>query len=200
MLTITLRDCRIGGKVSGTLKEQDGKEAERLLSIEIESVMLDAQELNSLLGEPYAHQVLFDTGKHPVEPHLKTLKAFELRDGSEGAYCEIYYGLARQLVMFRECKLSKIKLEPLVGGLTSLSCKITAAPVFDEIISGLLNHIGSTAEIELRAHPPGAQKEMPLSNFGVGEVPEMSNIGRQVQASARKAKNKAARRGKETMQ
>lgn len=200
MLSVSRRECRIGGKISGALKEQEGKETERTLSIQLEEIMLDEAELNSLFAEPYAHQVLFDTGKVPAEPHLKSLKAFELKDASEGAHCEIFYGLHHELVMFREARLSKIRLEPRVGGLTALSCTVTAAPVFDEVLSGLINHIGSHAEVELRAHAPGAQKDLPLSRHGEGEQPEISSIGRQVQASARKAARKASRAGKETVQ
>jgi hypothetical protein len=73
---------------------------------------------------------------------------------------------------FADCKLSKIKLELRHGGMTALSCKVTTAPTLDETLPLLFEQFGKQVECELRAEPPGAQQDLPLSKFGEGEQPE----------------------------
>lgn len=189
MLTITRRDCLLGAKASADAKEIDGQEIKHL-TIEVSDVMLDDTELNSLLCEPHAHGVLFNTGVSPAEPYLKSLKALRLAEACEHAYAAITYGLDRKELIFADCKLSKIELEPTVGGLTALSCKITVTPALDESLTELFDHLGGQAEVELRANPPGAQQDLPLNQHGEGEAPEMSSIGRQIQNAARKRRRR----------
>jgi hypothetical protein len=170
MLTLDLRPCDLGFKASADGKEATDSAAQmKTLSLELENIELSARELNALLCEPHAWEVLFNSGLVPPEPYLKSIKAIELKEASEHAYVTLRVGLEQTEFAFADCKLSKLKLEPRVGGKTALSCKVTAVPVLDSSLAYLFEHLGTSIEVELRAHAPGAQQDLPLNNFGDGE-------------------------------
>ena len=172
MLTLDRRPCKLGMKATADGKEKDGAEI-KTLAIELDSIFLEARELNIILSEPHAWDVLFNAGAHPPEPFLKSLKAIELKDSTEHAYVEILFGLTERQIIFTDCKLSKVKLEPQVGGLTAMSCKVTALPVLNESLAQLVEQLGKPVECVIRAQPPGAQQELPLK-FGVDEIKQTS--------------------------
>jgi len=172
MLTLSRRDCKLGSKQSSDTKEAEGAaEPLRMLTFEIEEMMLDKNELNALLSEPHAHGVLYDTGARPVEPYLKCFKALEFEAVTKGAYVELAFGLDTE-IKFTECTLSKIKLSLRVGGLTALSCKVTTASVLDDTLPLLFEQFGKAIECELRAEPPGAQQDLPLNKFEGDDAPK----------------------------
>ncbi len=168
MLTLNNRPCLLGLKSSTDGKEIDGAEV-KLLTLELEDVVLDKRELNVLLGEPHAWNVLYNTGVKPVEPYLKSLKSLELREAVEGAAVTLAFGL-NSGVAFTRVKLSKLKLELKSGGETALSCKLTATPALDTTFAQLLEHLGDGIEVEMRFEPAGQQQDLPLNAFGEGTL------------------------------
>jgi len=186
MLNLDQRTCTLGVKSTTDGKEVDGEEV-KLLTLVLEEVMLDARELNILLGEPHAWNVLFNTGRVPIEPYLKALKTLELKDPVNDASVDLLFGLDRIAVSFAKVKLSKIKLELRLGGEAALSCKLTATPDLDETFAQMLEHLGTQIECQMRFEPGGQQQELPLNNFGEGEQPPVSDRpkrGRRPSASA----------------
>ena len=169
MLTLSNRTCQLGVKSTTDGKEIDGAEV-KLLTLEVENIQLDKRELNVLLGEPHAWNVLYNTGVKPAEPYLKALKTLELREAIEDASVTLNFGLDRS-VAFSKVKLSKIKLELKTGGDTSMRLKLTATPALDETFAQMLEHLGSGIEVEMRFEPGGQQQDLPLNSFGIGEQP-----------------------------
>lgn len=169
MLTLNSRPCLLGLKSSTDGKEIDGAEV-KLLTLELEDVLLDKREVNVLLGEPHAWNVLYNTGVKPVEPY-KSLKSLELREPIDGAAVTLAFGL-NSGVAFTGVKLSKLKLELKSGGETALSCKLTATPALDATFAQLLEHLGDGIEVEMRFEPAGQQQDLPLNAFGEGQRSE----------------------------
>lgn len=169
MLTLNQRDCRLGEKYAG--KKIADKEA-RSLKLDLEEIMLDDVELNCLLGEPHAHQVLYNMGRKPIEPYLKAVKALELSEAITGAHVEIYYQYGTAKVEMPKAKLSKIRLELRAGGQTAMSCTVEAVPALDHHIVDLIDRIGTGVEVMIAAVPPGLQQDLPLNSHGEGEQQE----------------------------
>mgnify|MGYP000858370668 FL=1 len=193
MLTLTTRPCKIGPSIN-TRTEKHGDEDVTALDIPIESVMLDANELNVLLGEPHAHNALFNGGTSPPEPLLRMIRALKLKDKFEDCTVTLLLGLNLERIELANVKLAKVELEPCVGGLTAASFAIQCAPRDLQFAPLLLSFMNHEADIELvlgkRADASKAQPELPLSTFGEGEEPEMSGIGRQIQNAARKRRRR----------
>lgn len=166
MLTLRSRDCMLGTKHSGDTIERDGEEL-RTLTFELTEVMLDAQELNCLLGEPHAHNSLYNHGRDGVRPFLKCFKSLELLKGIVGAFVQIEW-MANEFT-FTDCKLTKVKLELRDGGETALSCKVTCTPDLDASLADLIEKMGGGVSAEIRAEPPTAQQDLPLNTHGTGE-------------------------------
>lgn len=172
MLTITQRECRLGAKYSGKLVEKDGDE-HRTVKFELENIVLEANELNALLGEPHAHRALYDTSRSGVRPFLKCLKALELAKACESARVTLSWSMGAEQVVFPDAKLTKLKLELQEGGLTAMSCVVESEPALDETLTELLARLGHGIEVEIHAEQYGAQQDLQLGNrFGEGEQPD----------------------------
>jgi hypothetical protein len=184
LITLDRRDCVIGPDSSSKVKAKKGQEL-RLLTFELEEVELEERELNAFLREPHAWKSLYNDRNGEITPFLKCFKTLEIEKSVEGAFVELTYGLDSNRMAFTECKLSKIKLALCDGGNTKLSCKVTTAPTLDETLAELFEQFGKPAEVEIRAEPPGAQKDLPLSTHGNGEQPALKS----------KAKRAAAKKG-----
>lgn len=170
MFILSERFITLGAKYSGTKKEQ--------FKFEVENVPLEADELNQLLGSPFAYGRLHcysltertDDDLPKLEPFLPGLKTLEIERPLEGAYIQLRYGLSNdRLVRFTSCTLSKIKLELGENGATTMSAQVKAPPVLDETLTELIGQFGQPILCELRSYPPDAQPELPLNSFGIGE-------------------------------
>jgi hypothetical protein len=171
MLILSQRGCQLGDDASSKGKEGEQGEKLRTLTFELEGLILDDGELNALLAEPHAWDVLYDTSGGGAVPFLKCLKALEIDKPMEHAYVTLTYGIDRKVLIFSDCKLSKVKLVLQEGGNTSLSCKVTATPVLDESLAELFDQFGKHIECELRADN-STQQDLPLNQHGEGEQKE----------------------------
>lgn len=170
MLTLNQRVCMIGGSVN-TRCELHGEESIPALDIPLSAIMLNASELNALLGEPLAHEALFNRrADHLTEPLFKQLKPFALKDKYEDATVTLTVGLHQTPIVLKNVKLSKLKLEPQVGGLTALSLTVQCTPELDERITTLLAFMNHDAQAEIvtgkRATKADQQPELPLGAHG----------------------------------
>lgn len=109
MLTLTTRPCKIGPSIN-TRTEKHGDEDVTALDIPIESVMLEANELNVLLGEPHAHNALFNGGTSPPEPLLRMIRALKLKDKFEDCTVTLLLGLNLERIELANVKLAKVEL------------------------------------------------------------------------------------------
>jgi hypothetical protein len=177
MLNLSNREAKLGKKHSGNVTEKDGVES-RTLTFELQEVMLDATELNVLLSEPHAHNSLYVTRRDgAIQPFLKCFKALEVNCSIDGAFVQVeFHG---KEFKFADVRLTKVKLELREGGDTALSCKVTAEPALDASLAKLVEQMGETVFVELRAEPPGAQQDLdlPANKFGKDEQPETPRRG-----------------------
>lgn len=188
MLTLSNRTCRIGVSVN-TRTEVHGEDSVTALDIPLTAIMLDANELNMLLQEPHAYQVLFNTrdGGKFVEPVFRVLKALRLADKIEGASVVLALGSGAALKL-TGCKIAKVELAPQVGGLTEMSLQVQCTPKLDSSIARLLEKLNCDVEVEIHADGYGDQKPLPLAGGGdKPDDPGISRTGRRIQVAAAKA-------------
>lgn len=175
METITNRPCKIGTSIPSRA-EMHGDESVTAMDIPVEGIMLDAEELNMLLGEPRAHDVLYTkgvTGK-PAEPALSKIRTLYVDDKYEGATVTFRLGLAREEVKLGNVKLAKLELEPQVGGMTALSLTIQCTPKLGPDIPKILGFLKREVEIEIEGaeviEAKKDQAQLPLD--GEGNAPK----------------------------
>jgi hypothetical protein len=192
MLTLKRRTCRIGTSIN-TRAEHHGDDEVTALDIPLASIMLDAEELNSLLCDPHAHTRLYDTTKAgmPAEPGLPKLKDFKLAEKIEGAEVEIALA-GDEVLKLTSCNLKSVTLSCELGGLTSMSVLVQCVPKLDSKISRLLERLDREAHVTIRCDGYGDQAKLPL---GEPKAPEaeaeepMSRTGRRIAATAARARN-----------
>lgn len=174
MLTISKRPCQLGITIN-TRRELHGDEAVPACDIPIAGITLDANELNSFLGEPTAHRALFNRKGSHDEPLFPQLEPFQLKDKIEGAHVELT--LNGETYAFSPCKLKGVTLQPMSGGVTLLSFKVqSSVDDMGDVVSNLVGHLDRTIEIAVsggEAKPQDTkQQDLPINTFGDGEEPE----------------------------
>lgn len=174
MLSLNQRECQLGNKYRGG-KRRD--EEVRTLVVNLDSIPLDREEVNQLLGDPHAYESLYDTSSVPHKPFLSTIKAIELKDSWDGGNVALYYHLGESKVELKKAKLSRIRLEPTPTGSTHMSCTVEGEPDLDRKFSDLIGKVGDKIECEIRANSPAEQKELALNQHGEGEQPEQRRRG-----------------------
>jgi hypothetical protein len=175
MLTLDKRPCRIGSSIN-TRSELHGEETVPAMDIPLEGIMLQPNELNALLNEPFAHSALFDEKGTHKEPIFRQFKPFVMKDKFEDATVSIELGLKQELITLQNVKLAKLTLTPMVGGLTELSLQVQCTPDLDLGISTLLAFLNKDADVEITVGKKAAdakdQPQLPLNTFGEGEQSE----------------------------
>jgi len=101
MLTLSTRQCLLGGDHSGKTKDKDGTIV-KTLTFELEDFLLDDRELNTLLGEPNAWNALYDDRNGEITPFLKCFKSLEFEKSIEGAFVKLVFGLDRTEITFTD--------------------------------------------------------------------------------------------------
>lgn len=145
LLTLKSRPCKIGPSIN-TRTEKHGEEDVPACDIPLQGVMLDAGELNTLLGNDKAHEALFRIGEHDTpEPVFSNLKPLALKDRFED--CWVTIKLYEDIEIKLDARLANIKLEPQFGGLTGMNVHVQCTPPVDDMaqLIAFLN-----AEVEAR--------------------------------------------------
>lgn len=176
MLTLAKRTAKIGNAIN-TRAEMHGEDSVTALDIPLTDIMLDARELNAIMREPHAHNVLFDQsgvamGGRIVQPVFQHIKPLQLAEKIEGASIVITHGIDNQELRLVNINLAKVRLEPCVGGLTAMSCTVQCTPDLDAGIASLLERLNSTVEVEIDCGEFGKQQDLPLNKAREGEEPE----------------------------
>jgi hypothetical protein len=169
---IETRPGKIGSSIN-TRSEKHGDEDVPACDIPLAGIMLEAEELNALLGDPSAHKSLFEKPKNgaPVEPRFQRLKAFVLRDKFEGQ-ATLSLGLNATEVDLGDVTFARITLEPQCGGMTEMSLQVQCAPPVEtmaQVIAFLNDHVDVELNFgELIEQAKRKQKDLGLS-FGDGD-------------------------------
>jgi len=161
-LTLTERPCHIGNSIN-TRTEKHGDEDVPAADVPLTGLMLKAAELDKLLGDG-AHERLFVKGTSgALEPALADIG--ELKFAHKFADCQVTLEIEGETTTFADVKVSKISLQPQVGGLTHMSCAVqTRLDVLDAAAS-LVMHMGKAirAQIALGAKASKADKQQNLA-------------------------------------
>lgn len=161
MLSLSNRPCRIGSSIN-TRTEKHGDEDVTALDIPLNEIMIEDVELNILLQEPHASNVLFNAPPGKLaEPVFKSIKSLRLKDKIEGASVIITLNGSTE-VKLSDCKISKVTLDPQIGGLTCVSLQVQCTPKLDSLIARLLEKLNCEATVEILAEGFGEQKALPL--------------------------------------
>jgi hypothetical protein len=174
VIALSSREGKLGTKYSGSAPKEDADDGEHsTLKFALDGLEVDETELNALLAEPHAWRSLYDTSGPVTRPYLKCLAALELKDAVKSAYVAIQWPSGCKGLIFADAKLKKLKLELGDEGITKLSCQVEVEAVLDKTLLELLDRLGQTIMVEIRAEQHLAQQDLPLVNkFGVDEQPD----------------------------
>lgn len=201
MTSISERTCQLGAAFSVKTEENDDGDNIPSCVIVIGGLMLEAADVNALLGDPYAHASLFTSKGGHLEPSLPQVKNLVLKDKRTNVDVRITIDTTgpQKSHLLSGCTLKDLTIAPLAGGLTALGFKAQTKGNHVPALVGLMTaHLNGYITCEL--HPgeeskPGKrnpkQADLPINTFGDGEQPENSRTGRLVNLASRRAERKA---------
>lgn len=171
---LTQRPAQIGPSIN-VRTEKHGEENVPAVDIPVTDIFLDKDEFNGLMQDEDAHDAFFteDRGKQ-LEPRFQGIAAISLSDKFTGARVTIKRnGPDAENVVLKPAKISKVKLEPQVGGLTLVSFTVQGNPSDHTDVLSLLNSkcriqvIGASLEEKAPDSP-----ELPMDHVNQGEPDE----------------------------
>jgi hypothetical protein len=164
-LTLLKRLCKIGTNIN-VRTELHGEEPVPACDIALKGVLLSKAELNVLLGDERAYDALYlDRDGTPEPLFAKCLKPFALIDRFEGATVKLTLADDDVELELEDVKLANLKLEPQVGGLTSLSMQIQAIPTSEarsQIIAFVDSQVHAAISFGQRSEKDKRQQELPM--------------------------------------
>lgn len=135
MLAVTMKPCRIGPSIN-TRTEYHGEEQVPAMDIPLADITLSKDELEELLGLGRWECLFFlRKGDDYPLPFLDCLKTLAFKHKFENAEVALLLGLNRTRLALPHVKLSKIKLDPMPGGLTSMQLTVHCTPEMDKSTS-----------------------------------------------------------------
>lgn len=168
-LILRKRPCSIGNemKARGAL---DGEEAVPRYDFALRGLMLEAPELNALVGDDGAHGALFIRGKKGEldSPRFKDCKPLQLTGKFEDCAVTFFVGADDDSeVAIQSALLSNISLEPQIGGLTAMSAKVQGTPPVEDtarLIAFLNGDIDAKLVFGKKAEKNDKQKDLELGS------------------------------------
>jgi hypothetical protein len=176
-LTLRKRLCKIGTNIN-VRTELHGESPVPACDISLKGVMLSKDELNILLSDEKAHDSLFKPGESGdlVEPTFaQHFKPFTLIDEFEGARVTLTLvdgqgeGEAQPdgplSVELDDVSIKSLKLEPQVGGLTSLNLQVQATPTSEDmakLIAFVDTQVHAAISFGKRSEKDKRQKELDM--------------------------------------
>lgn len=165
------------GKIANNI-ENHGEEEVTAFDIPVTNILLDREQLNALLDDSVADRVIFNkTRAGDVQPALKCLEPFALKDNFDGATIQFNFGTGKgEKFTLKDCKVKAVTLEPQNGGNTVVTMKIRVRPENDNHILQLMGHQNrectlSIAEAKV-ATTAAAKKQMDMLDGGDGKGDE----------------------------
>lgn len=122
--------CQLGKQFSSN-GEGEGEQREDLVKFALEGLMLNARELDKVLGEG-AHDRLFRKGKgsDALEPALGD-DINELKLVHRYVDSTVTLSLGEETLTLVKAKIMGVVLQPQIGGMTWMACSIEAPAVAD---------------------------------------------------------------------
>lgn len=164
-LTLRKRLCKIGTNIN-VRTEKRGDQPVPACDFTLKGVMLKKDELNTLLGDEHAYDALYlDVDDTPEPLFAKHFKPFALLDSFEGASVTLQLVDNDDEVELEDVKLASLKLEPQVGGLTSLQVQVQATPDGEDmqsICAFVDSQVHAAISFGKRSEKDKRQKELPM--------------------------------------
>lgn len=122
-MILSRRPAKLGCSIN-CRTERHNEEPVPALDIPVH-LMISAKELNELMQEPHTADAWFETGGGELpKPFDKHLAPRKLKGKFEKSMAELWFGLKNDQVSFEDCKISRVILDPQVGGMTAVTLKI----------------------------------------------------------------------------
>lgn len=169
--TLPEKPCTLGGKVVNN-GDGEGDKREELVQFSLEGLMLNAKEIDRVLGAG-AHGRLFVQHKGEDSKPAFGDDINELRLAHLYADCIVTLSLDSGTVTMPKAKISKVVLQPQIGGMTWMSCAVEAPTKLADGIEEIGNHAGLkvAAHLQFGQKPvlDKRQKSLPLNEGDDGE-------------------------------
>lgn len=163
-LTLAKRAAQIGPSIN-TRTEKHGEEDVPGLDIPLSGIMLTREELCVVLQDEAAFDSLFTTSRGSQhEPRFQNIKALQMDSKLEDAKVTLVLDDDAPLI-FKPAKISKITLEPQIGGLTAMSCTVQGNPSDHLDVIGMLNSKCRVTILNAKmGEKPEGEPELPMEH------------------------------------
>jgi hypothetical protein len=149
-LVISQRDAKIAGSLN-IRTEYHGDEPIRAMDIGISGLRIGPDELNALLNDIDAHNLLFKARQNSElqDPQFPQFAPFRLIETIEAARVVLCVSVDLQRVELGLCKLKSIVLTLEGGGMTEVAFTVQSTPTIDSRIVQLLERLDTPLQIEI---------------------------------------------------
>lgn len=139
------------------------------------SLLLDPEELNTLLGDKYKHRALFDTKGDVATPMFPEFSGFSLKNDLEGATVTLHLGVGDYEIEFEDCNLKGIVLSPVHGGETETSFKLQCNPQ-NKHITKLLDAQNTELKVTIADAKVAEKRSRKQRELPLGADPQAESI------------------------
>jgi hypothetical protein len=135
------------GKVANNI-EYRGDEEVTAFDIPVSGILLDLEQVKTLLDDPYADRWLFnETKSGAIEPVTRALEPRVLKDAFEGA--KVCFHIGKAEFTLTDCKIQGVTLDPENGGNTKVNLKLRVRPESDKQILLFMGHQNREVSLEI---------------------------------------------------
>lgn len=148
-LSISERACILGSQVSFK-PEHHGDEPVMAMDLKVSNIKIGEEELNILLSEPRASNILFNTreGGKFIEPVLRTVEHLPIKGLTKDVQVEFTIGTT--VLKYAGCTMKSLHVELEQGGDASLSLSLRCLPPMRSELR-LIERAGQEVRIALHA-------------------------------------------------
>ena len=167
-LVISQREAKISGSLN-VRTEYHGEDPVRAMDIGISGLRIGRDELNALLNDQDAHNLLFKARQNSElqDPQFPQFAPFRLTESIEAARVVLFVSVDLQRVELGLCKLKSIVLTLEGGGLTEVAFTVQSIPTIDNRIVQLLERLDTPLQIEISYEHNPKQASMDLGSEAV---------------------------------
>lgn len=133
-----------------TRHEKHGDSNVLCADISVRGFHIDEVELNHFLGAK-AHNALFNAASKgkPAEPMFRNVDPLIVWDEFDGCDVTFTLGLTDQEIDFEDAFISRIKLDPQVGGMTLMECLVSVEIDDTDDVARMLEAMGDESSVQL---------------------------------------------------
>lgn len=159
VLNIGKTPAKLGGHLNART-ERHGEDNVGAVDLSLSGIIIGEAMLNILMNDDQAHVSFFRSAVDPaaggmltdslqIHPRFRGLKIIPLDDAFDSAKLQIYTGRLRKAKLTLLGTLKKLKLKPLQGGLTELTCQFQTTPESDDVAT-LFDVMNKDIEVEIQ--------------------------------------------------